>query len=323
MSSTEQMDEVCASCGITQGDDTKLKTCACKLVRYCSVDCQKNHRSKHKKACKQQMAKLRDDLLMEQPDSTHHGDCEICCLPLPLDGEKFTMMTCCGKAVCRGCEYANKLREYVNYKLLCTEEVSGWTPAYLGEMGGMLEHKCMYCRQRVAQTEEEIHQFRMKRVEANDPSAMYHMGAFYYYKEDFDGALECFEKAAELRHADAHYFLAGLYDRGQGVEKDEKKKLYHLEEAAIRGHPDARCNLGCYEGQSGRHDRAMRHFIIAAKLGHFKAMANVTRGCVEQGLVSPEDYVATLRVYQAAVDATKSVQREKAYAEEIRGYHSR
>jgi len=43
----------CASCGKTGADDVKLKICtACKLVKYCSVECQKNHRPQHKKACK-------------------------------------------------------------------------------------------------------------------------------------------------------------------------------------------------------------------------------------------------------------------------------
>lgn len=37
---------------ITGGDDVKLKICtACKLLKYCSVNRQKNHRSYHKKAC--------------------------------------------------------------------------------------------------------------------------------------------------------------------------------------------------------------------------------------------------------------------------------
>jgi hypothetical protein len=34
-----------------------------------------------------------------------------------------------------------------------------------------------------------------------------------------------------------------------------------------------------------------------------------------KGLVSKEDYEAALRGHQAAVDATKSEQREEAYAE--------
>jgi hypothetical protein len=59
MSSTEQMDDVCASCGITQGNGTKLKICtACKLMKYCSVECQKNHWKHHKKACKKREAEM-------------------------------------------------------------------------------------------------------------------------------------------------------------------------------------------------------------------------------------------------------------------------
>ena len=36
--------DVCASCGIAEIDEIKLKTCtACKSLRYCSVECQKKH----------------------------------------------------------------------------------------------------------------------------------------------------------------------------------------------------------------------------------------------------------------------------------------
>ena len=88
----EENDEIqmCASCGIAGDDDTKLKKCACKLVRYCSVKCQKDHRSQHKQECQKQVAELRDELLFKQPESSHHGDCPICCLPLPLQGAGTT-----------------------------------------------------------------------------------------------------------------------------------------------------------------------------------------------------------------------------------------
>jgi TPR repeat protein len=49
-----------------------------------------------------------------------------------------------------------------------------------------------------------------------------------------------------------------LSPEGNGVEKDEKKELHHLEEAAIAGHPVARHNLGCYEGMNGRMERAVK-----------------------------------------------------------------
>jgi TPR repeat protein len=60
------------------------------------------------------------------------------------------------------------------------------------------------------------------------------------------------------------YNLSVIYGEGKGVEKDLKKQLYHLEEAAIGGHRDARFNLGNREGRNGRYVRAIRHYIIAA-----------------------------------------------------------
>ncbi len=64
MSADVETDEMmrCASCGITdEGDGVELKKCtACKLVRYCGVECQRKHRPEHKRACKKRAAELRD-----------------------------------------------------------------------------------------------------------------------------------------------------------------------------------------------------------------------------------------------------------------------
>ena len=57
-----------------------------------------------------------------------------------------------------------------------------------------------------------------------------------------------------------------------------KKKIYHLEQAAIDGHPEARCTLGMHEKKNWRFDSAMKHFIIAANLGHDDAMKMVKMG---------------------------------------------
>src|SRR5210317_1634235 len=102
----------CACCGKAEVDEVKLKICtACRLVKYCSVECQKNHRPQHKKACRKRMAEIRDDRLFTQPDESHLGECSICCLPLPLDQEKYGTFSCCCKHICKGCLYANKMRE--------------------------------------------------------------------------------------------------------------------------------------------------------------------------------------------------------------------
>eukprot|EP00985_Skeletonema_marinoi_P026872 scaffold21234_cov73-Skeletonema_marinoi.AAC.1 len=62
----------CASCGTAEVDDIKLKTCtACKSVRYCSIKCQKEHRSQHKRACKKRAAELHDEILFKQPENAH------------------------------------------------------------------------------------------------------------------------------------------------------------------------------------------------------------------------------------------------------------
>ena len=78
----QAVEEACASCGKVAVDDGKLKICtACNLVKYCSVDCQKNHRPQHKKACKKRMAEIRDNRLFTQPEESSFGECPICCLP--------------------------------------------------------------------------------------------------------------------------------------------------------------------------------------------------------------------------------------------------
>ena len=111
--------------------------------------------------------------------------------------------------------------------------------------------------------------------------------------------------------AKAHFDLSVMYDLGQGVEKDEKKEVYHLEVAAIGGHVSARHNLGCHEANNGRMERAVKHFIIAANMGGEESMKALWN-CHARGLVEKDDLSATLRLHQAAVDATKSAQRDEA-----------
>jgi len=68
----------CASCGTVEVDDIELKTCVdCDLVRYCSEECQREDRAKHKQACKKRAAELRDEILFRQPESNHYGDCRF------------------------------------------------------------------------------------------------------------------------------------------------------------------------------------------------------------------------------------------------------
>ncbi len=121
--------------------------------------------------------------------------------------------------------------------------------------------------------------------------------------------MKYFTKVADLGVADAHFNLSIAYSKGQGVEKDETKKVFHLEEAAIAGHPAARHNLGCSEESNGEIDRAVKHWIIAANLGHDESIQEL-KDCYKDGLFSKDDFAAALRAHHVAVNAMKSPQRE-------------
>eukprot|EP00984_Skeletonema_dohrnii_P026121 scaffold15418_cov75-Skeletonema_dohrnii-CCMP3373.AAC.3 len=279
----------CASCGIAEVDEVKLKECAdCDLARYCSDECLKEHKSQHKRECKKRAVELRDELLFKQPESSHRGDCPICCLPLSLVLEKSTMMTCCSKVICNGCNYANKIRE----------------------IEGKLHPKCPFCRKPTVETYEGDKQ-RMKRIEVNDQAAMCAEGVVQYQKGDHNKAFEYYTKAAQLGDVQAHYHLSILYDDGHGVEKDRGREIHHLEEAAIGGHPYARYNLGVHEWINGNNERAVKHWIIAANLGDDDSIKPLI-DYFKEGFVSKDDLAAALRAHQAAVDATKSPQRDAA-----------
>ena len=282
--------QCCASCGIAGVDEIKLKKCDdCDLVKYCSDECQEDHRPKHEEDCKKRAAELRDELLFKQPESSHLGDCPICCLPLSIDPTKSTLTSCCSKSICNGCNCANQKREYE----------------------GRLQQKCAFCREPLPKTEEEWNERLMKRIEANDPVAMREMGGIRYHEGDYKSSFEYYLKAATLGDVKAHYQLSCMYRDGQGVEKNENKQLNHLTEAAIGGNPNARHNLGCKEMKNGQYDRAAKHFIIASKLGYDKSL-KCLREIYKAGLMSKDDFTAALRSYQTAIAETKSPQRVEA-----------
>jgi TPR repeat protein len=179
------------------------------------------------------------------------------------------------------------------------------------QMQQMLDEKCPFCRKPVP-TEEENIRYRMKRIEANDPIAMCQEGTRSYAKGDYNSAFEYFSKAAKLGDADAHSYLALMYHDGHGVEKDEKKEIYHYEEAAIGGHPSARFNLALIDRKRYGMDRATKHHIIAAGQGHDGSLTWLLENHRRGGFVKKEVLGAALRAHQAAVDATKSPQREEA-----------
>ena len=283
-----EADVCCANCGAAEVDNIKLEDCDdCDLVKYCGEKCREEHREQHDEECKNRKALLHDRKLFEQPERTHRGECPICFLQMPIDLGTSGFYSCCSTWICLGCVHAN----YNNIKN---------------------DHRCAFCRTVVSKEKNEIRQQLMIRVKANDPVALCRMAGKCYDEGDYDAAFEYFTKAAELGHSKAHFKLGMMYRNGRGVEKDEEKVVYHWEKAAIGGHPEARHNLACIEEENGNIERAVKHFVIAAKLGLKESMkvlwAMFKDGCI----ISKEELDATLRTHHAAIDATKSPQRKIA-----------
>ena len=294
---TDLSDEVCASCGIPAVDDVKLKDCngGCDLVKYCSDICQELHREQHEQECKKRkdmiQKRLAEIQLFTQPGMSYMGECPLCCLPLSVDVSKSITMSCCCKTICNGCCYANEKRE--------------------NEQG--LKHRCAFCREPKPKSGEEVDKNIMNRIKKNDPAATTAMGKKSERDGDYGKALEYFTKAAELDDVDAHACLGNLYWEGKGVENDMKKAIHHLEQAAIGGHTYARYNLAGYEIMNARYERAAKHYIINANLGCNESLKAI-KVLFVQRVVSKDEYTAALRGYQAAVNETKSAEREKAEA---------
>ena len=170
--------------------------------------------------------------------------------------------------------------------------------------------------------EEEVNRVK-KLVDAGNALAFYQLAGYYDrgirgFPQDSAKANELLLKAGQLGYADAYFNLGNNYDNGRGVEVDTKKAIHYWELAALNGDVQARHYLGCSEGQDGNHQRAFKHFIIAARAGSKRSLDKVKKGCMH-GDVTKDEYANTLRAYQKSVDEMKSEARDKS--EDIMARH--
>ncbi|EJK63436.1 hypothetical protein THAOC_15901 [Thalassiosira oceanica] len=287
-------DEACANCGKLGSDAVKLKNCtACRLVKYCGVDCQRAHRKKHKKACKQRVAELKDEQLYSQGHERPEVDfCPICTLPIPLPTDEHSVfMPCCMQTICVGCSVAAKKR-------------------------GMFD--CAFCRTTPLDDDTDTLAKIQARVRKNDPAAINFLGQKYYHgkeglQKDMRKAVELFTEAAELGSIQALSNLGNAYFRGDGVQQDKARAVEFFAKAAMRGHVDSRHNLGHIEVEKGNHDRAVRHWLISAKMGEECSLESIKEAFMA-GLATKEQYAEALKGYQDAVEEMKSHDRDEAKA---------
>lgn len=101
-----------------------------------------------------------------------------------------------------------------------------------------------------------------------------------YEQEDFEAALEHWERAAALEHAEAEFRIGAMYDEGEGVEADPRTALEWYRRAAGHGSEQAQFNLGQMyaSGRGVEKDeaRAAHWYGLAAERGN--AYAQYTLG---------------------------------------------
>ena len=287
---------MCAACGKEEDEDTKLKFCnACKLVKYCSRDCQANHRPQHKKACKKRAAEIYDEKLFKEVE---RDECPICLLPLPGGTLTELFQSCCGKVICHGCMHSMKESE-----------------------GGL--DLCAFCRT-PAPTSEKEHKKRLNKLKESGGAflnfASYYARGSMGMPQDYQKSNELLLKAGELGCAAAYLNLGNSYYFGHGAEVDKKKAKHYYELAAMGGNVEARHCLGILEGKAGNYHRAFKHTTIAARTGHTEALDLVKKGYMH-GDVTKDEYANTLRAYHDQQKEMKSDARDKAaevYRERLR-----
>ena len=285
----------CANCGKGEETSITLKKCgACKMVKYCSLACQKAHRPQHKKECKKHVAELHEEALFKQPPPPE--DCPICMLPLSHDSSHAAFESCCGKVICNAC---------ISSMVECLKGTN--------KKNGL---PCPFCREPPVDTDAKENERIQKLVDAGNARAIVELGGYYTlglfdYPIDYEKALELYLRAAELGYAGGYYSLAVCYDKGRAVAKNEKTAKHYYERAAIAGDVKARHNLGSLEGRAGNIQRAYRHILISAKAGFKLSLDAVKEGFIN-GYVTKDDYATTLRAYQKLHDEMKSDERVKA-----------
>jgi len=244
-----------------------------------------------------------DDLFKDPPPQE---DCMFCFLPMPCHssvcGVAKEYQFCCGKMLCSACMDLSR-------------------------------DKCPFCSTPPVYLGKELLERCMTRIDLLDERAFVEL-AFAYrdgkwgLKSDRKYAMDLLYQAAELalfsvdkplfESSTAHFSIANAYLHGIGVEKNRSKATYYWKLAAMGGHESARYNLGVTAELDDNLNRAMKHYMIAAKAGYNNALAKVGKGH-KAGYASKDDYVSTLRAFKVCRDNMSSNQRDNAAASEPQG----
>ena len=109
----------------------------------------------------------------------------------------------------------------------------------------------------------------------------------------------------------AYCNIGYAYSHGEGVEVDMKKATHYYELAAMKGNAMARHNVALIEKKAGNIDRALKHYMIAARSGWSNSLKGMKQ-LYSNRHATKEQYTKALQLYQTYLSEIKSKQRDEA-----------
>ena len=291
---------LCSAC--EKKSDSLMKCRACKCVWYCDKDCQDKHWEEHKKECKriksildQRGGKL---VVGTEKDVGPLGklppreECPICMRVFPLDPALRTYANCCGNMICGGCIFQHQMTR------------------------GEQADTCAFCRAAAPGSDEEILALRRKRIELNDPKALYNMAlnydnGAYGLAVDQVKCIDLLRQSAAFGYPFSQYQLGMYHYHGMmGLEQNEEEALKLWEKAAEGGHLTSRNNLGAIAYGNGDRVATMRHWRLSAAGGFRGSMEGLIVN-FEDGLLHHGDLAKTLQAMYRSRAEMKSEGRDQ------------
>ena len=235
-------------------------------------------------------------------------DCAICLVPLSRSKPSETLYkACCGNAICVAC---NKEHEVAIKKQ--------------NDAGKKFVFSCPFCREPKPTCLDEQFSRLQARCVKNDRVAFTQMGAVYRdgglgkAKDDLK-ALDCYIRAVELGSAEACVGIGNSYkgvahERGIGVAVDKERAALFERVGALRGHIEARYNIGYSEYDLGNHEIAIRHWKIAAEAGYQNSLDALRKIYNADGKVPGKEFMSTEEldmIYRSGHEAQMDVKTEE------------
>lgn len=231
-------------------------------------------------------------------------DCPVCMVPLPLDPDEKSYWTCCGKTICRACEFEQgRARTVINARRAKKDQPP-------------LGSTCAFCRaSQLTGDDEEVHSYKEK-ARKGDAVSAYKLATLYTHGNrgvqiDEPKALELYQFAADLGNRDAMMRLAIIYQSGYlGEDKNKIKAKEYANKAIKRGKFTAHAFLAVSALEDRQIEVATRHWCLAAEAGEVGSMEQLWDQFY-RGEVSKDLLERTLRRHKETLDEMDSEERER------------